>query len=168
MTDKKSPWISRIVEHKNADPNELAYNEKNWREHPAFQRKHLRNILDEVGFVQSVIFNTRTNRLVDGHLRVEEARKAGVTSIPVAYVDISEKEEKLVLAALDPIAGLAVADDKILSDILNEVRADYGDILGGLHTPEVDFPGDTDSDSNDSLSGSDNKEICSACGQPIN
>jgi hypothetical protein len=37
----------------------------------------MRDVLDRVGWVQSVIVNRKTGRLVDGHLRVQLAVDAG-------------------------------------------------------------------------------------------
>ncbi len=36
--------------------------------------------------------------------------REGATTIPVVYIDVSEEEEALVLATLDPIAAMAATD----------------------------------------------------------
>ena len=71
-----------------------------------------------------VIVNRRTGHLVDGHLRVEEALSHGQPSIPVVYVDLSEDEERLVLASLDPLAAMATTDEAKLRELLAEVSVD--------------------------------------------
>jgi hypothetical protein len=40
--------------------------------------------------------------------------------IPVLYVDLSEDEERLVLASLDPLAAMATTDEAKLRDLLTE------------------------------------------------
>ena len=66
-------WRSRIVGSGEEAPDQLAANPRNWRTHPAAQRKALRGSLDTVGWVQQVIVNKRTGNVVDGHARIEEA-----------------------------------------------------------------------------------------------
>lgn len=72
--------------------------------------------------MSSVIVNKRTNRIVDGHLRVEMASDKG-EQVPVDYVDLSEEEENLILTTLDPIATLAIADDAKLRALLETLDA---------------------------------------------
>ena len=81
-------------------------------------------MLDTVGYVAQVIVNQRTGHLVDGHLRVEEALSHGQPAIPVLYVDLSEDEERLVLASLDPLAAMATTDEAELRELLAEVSID--------------------------------------------
>jgi hypothetical protein len=100
-------WRSRIVGHAEVAPTELTANPANWRQHPKQQRAALAQLLDEVGWVQDVIVNQRTGRLVDGHLRLELAIERGEASLPVVYVDLDEAEERRVLATLDPLAAMA-------------------------------------------------------------
>jgi len=116
-----TPWRSRIVGHGAEAPSSLVPNERNWRRHPAGQRKALAGALAEVGWVQQVIVNRTTGRLVDGHLRVELALARGEPSVPVTYVELSEEEERVVLATLDPLAALAEADADKLAELLRDL-----------------------------------------------
>ena len=130
-------WANRILESATVPPAELRANPLNYRRHPAHQRAALREMLDAVGWVQQVVVNRRTGNLVDGHLRVDLAETEGV-DVPVLYVDLDEREERLVLAALDPIAALADVDGEALTALLADVAID-GDaltaMLGELATP---------------------------------
>jgi len=65
----------------------------------------LASVLDEVGLVQSVVVDRTTGRLLDGHLRAELAITAGQPTILVVYVELSEEDEHIILASLDPIAA---------------------------------------------------------------
>lgn len=124
-------WRSRIVDHGEVDPTSLLAHPLNWRTHPEHQRRALVDVLDQVGWVQDVIVNRRTGRIVDGHLRVSVARERGEATLPVVYVDLAEDEEALVLATLDPLSALATRDDAILEQLLVGVNAN-GDALGKL------------------------------------
>jgi ParB-like chromosome segregation protein Spo0J len=111
-------WQNRIVETKDINPAELAPNPKNWRRHPKAQHVALSGVLGEVGVVQGVVFNKRTNRLIDGHLRVEVAIKNKEPTVPVTIVDLSEQEEDLILATFDPIGAMAEADADALEELV--------------------------------------------------
>lgn len=114
-------YRSRIVGHGDADPATLTPNPRNFRTHPKPQRDSLAGVLAEVGYVQSVVFNRTTDRLIDGHLRVEEAIRNGDPTIPVVYVELDESEEALVLATLDPLAAMAEANAERLDALLRDV-----------------------------------------------
>ena len=73
-------------------------------------------VLAEVGWVQDIIVNKRTGFVVDGHARVALAISAG-ERVPVVYVDLSENEEALILATLDPLSAMAVTDEDLLAGL---------------------------------------------------
>lgn len=102
----------------------ILFNPMNWRIHPGAQQQALEGVLDTVGWVQDVIVNQRTGHLVDGHLRCQVAARNGDKTIPVVYVDLSEEEEALVLATIDPIAAMAATDRSKLDDLLQSVQSD--------------------------------------------
>lgn len=117
-------WNNKIVGHGEVDPKTLEANVYNWRTHPRQQRNALEGALNEVGWVQPVMVNKRTGRLVDGHLRVVVALERGEASIPVTYVDLDENEERVILASLDLITTLAGTDDAALQTLLDEIEVD--------------------------------------------
>jgi DNA modification methylase len=125
-TGARPPWLNRIVSHGEEPPEQLPANPLNWRLHGASQQKALSQVLGEVGLVQSVIVNRTTGRLIDGHLRVELAKAAGQPTVPVVYVELTDEEERVVLASLDPIAAMADAD-----------RGKLAELLGGIENPEL-------------------------------
>jgi DNA methylase len=111
-------WINRIVGHGEVDPKTLVANPANWRSHSSGQAKALAAALGQVGWVAPATVNRTTGRLVDGHLRIELAVSRGEPTIPITYVDLSEEDERLVLATLDPIGALATADATKLAELL--------------------------------------------------
>jgi DNA modification methylase len=126
-------WRNRIIGSGEEPPDQLLANPRNWRIHPAAQQKALAGALDQVGWVQQVIVNRRSGFVVDGHLRVSLAISRGELAIPVVYVDLDENEEALVLASIDPLAGMAVTDSEQLAALLAEVRVDDADLLAMLN-----------------------------------
>ena len=146
-------WKNRIVDAGEVDPASLVPNQKNFRKHPSRQRRVLSSVLDEVGFVQDVIVNRCTGRMLDGHLRLDLALKHKQASIPVKYVDLSEHEEALVLATFDPVGSLAYLDMEamghlrdVVSGDTSEAIADLLDELAPPRLPEGEDYGDDDPD----------------------
>lgn len=137
-------WQNRIVGEDLVAAGELVAHPQNWRKHPKEQGKQLAAGLGKVGWVQRVIVNKRTGRMLDGHLRAELARTQGeATPVPVVYVDLSEDEERTVLATLDPIAGMAIADEATLAGLVRSIEdADLRSIAGSMaQTLNVDVDG---------------------------
>ena len=123
MTKAKSPWRNRIVGYSEEVPDQLLANPSNWRIHPAAQQNALSGVLKEVGLVQNVVANRTTGHLVDGHLRVMLAMRENQPVVPVTWVELSEEEEHLILASLDPLAAMATADAGALDALLSSVQS---------------------------------------------
>ncbi len=102
----------------------ILFNPRNWRIHPLSQQDALKGVLEEVGWVQQVIVNKRTGNLIDGHLRCQLAAREGAQTIPVVYVDVSEDEEALVLATLDPIGAMAATDKQKLDELFAGIQSE--------------------------------------------
>ena len=133
-----APWRTRIVGHGEEDPEQLLANPGNWRIHPKAQQDALSGVLGQIGWVQSVIVNRTTGHLVDGHLRASLAMKDGAKTIPVSYVELTPEEENLVLATIDPLAGMAVTDGVKLAELLSGVSFDNAELEGLLGDLAID------------------------------
>lgn len=114
-------YRNRIEEQKMMSVKELKENPKNWRRHPLHQEEGLNSVLEEVGWVQSILFNARTGRLIDGHLRVKLAIRHQEESVPVTVVDLSEEEESAVLATFDPLSAMAQTNHEALSALVRGI-----------------------------------------------
>lgn len=144
----ENPWRSRIVGEADVAPGDLTANALNWRRHPEAQRAAMAGALSEIGWVQRIVVNRRTGNVVDGHLRLDLALQQQAPSVPVLYVDLSDDEERLVLATLDPLGALAESDaaalaalgvapaDESLRAMLDEMLA--RDREGGGAVPDGD------------------------------
>ncbi len=117
-------WRNRIVGSGEEAPEQLLANPANWRTHPREQQEALAGALAEVGWVGQVLVNRTTGHVVDGHLRVELAISRAEPSVPVLYVELSEAEEHLVLATLDPLAAMATAEKDALAALLAGLETD--------------------------------------------
>lgn len=120
----KSQWKDRVVGFERRPAKDFQANALNFRRHPNNQRDAFRGIVSELGFAGAVLENTRTGNLIDGHLRIEEALSIDESMlIPCVQVDLSEAEEKLLLASYDPISAMATADKETLDLLLKDVSS---------------------------------------------
>jgi hypothetical protein len=117
-------WESKIVGEDDVDPSQLLANPQNWRIHTQAQEQLLSGVINEVGIVQRVVVNAVTGHVVDGHLRVAMAISQDQPTIPVSYVELTEDEEKKVLATFDPIGGLASPDVEKFNSLASDIRFD--------------------------------------------
>ena len=122
---KSDIWQNRIVEHGTAPANQFLAHELNARRHPGHQRDALRGSLNEVGWVAPVIVSAKTGKLLDGHARIEEALTRDENAeVPFVKIDVSENEERLILASFDPITTMARYDQETLTYLLNDINTD--------------------------------------------
>lgn len=122
---KPDAWRNRVVGFVEKPANQFTANALNFRRHPGAQRDAFRGLLAEIGFAGAVLENVRTGNLIDGHLRIEEALSVDESQlIPCVQVDLSEAEERLLLATYDPLGAMATADKDVLDSLLGQVAAD--------------------------------------------
>ena len=124
-------WENRIVSSGTEDPEQLLANPLNFRRHPAHQKKAMTGVLSEIGWIQDVIVNKVTGHIIDGHLRVELAMQRS-EKVPVKYVELSEHEEKIALASIDPIGALAEQDQAMLDDLIEDIGTVEDDDLSAF------------------------------------
>jgi hypothetical protein len=106
-------------------------------------------VLIDIGFVQRDIVNRNTGHIVDGHARVTLALRHSQPKIPVVYVDLSEDEERLVLATLDPIAAMANTDAAMLNDLLDDLHVEDARVEALLNSLAADLPDTSDASENE-------------------
>jgi hypothetical protein len=118
-----TPWAVRVTAHELVAPELLIAHPDNFRCHPESQRTAVRSVIDDLGFVGEVLVSRRSGRILDGHLRVEEALRTGQAVVPVGWVDCrSDDEEAAILATHDPIGAMATADRQRLAQLAEKVQ----------------------------------------------
>lgn len=111
-------WRDRIVGLSDVSVDDLIPNPNNFRRHPIHQRTLFKDAVDEVGIVSPLFRNIRTGFLVDGHMRLEELKSAGVKTVKVLDIDVDEDEETTVLLTLDAVSAMAFEDALHKSEVL--------------------------------------------------
>ncbi|MCS7159320.1 MAG: hypothetical protein RMJ19_02510 [Gemmatales bacterium] len=90
----------------------------NWRRHPERQKEAVARLLQEVGWAGALLYNERTGRLLDGHLRKQLCQGQRV---PVLVGSWSEEQERRILALLDPLASLVEPDIERWQELLRSL-----------------------------------------------
>lgn len=81
--------------------------------------KKLRRSIDEFGYIEPIIWNERTGRIVGGHQRLKVLVEKGVEDIETVVVDLDEKDEKILNVILNKVKGRW--DIGKLADLLQEL-----------------------------------------------
>lgn len=123
------------------------YNPRKWSD---TARKNLEKSLDEFGFVQPLVVNSAPNRrgvIIGGNFKLDIAKKKGMQTVPVVYVNIPDiKREKELNLRLNKNQG--EFDNELLSvftaDMLAEVGFDSKELdkIFKDEEHEDDFDGD--------------------------
>lgn len=107
----------------------------------------LKNSIQEFGYVEPVIVNDRTGKIVGGHQRINVLKDLGYKEIEVVHVDLDEAHEKALNIALNKISGSWDAEK--LEDLLRDIN---------LETDlDIKFTGFDESELDTLFNGSDNK-----------
>ena len=102
---------------------------------PEFEK--LKNSITEFGYVEPIIWNKRTGKVVGGHQRLSVLKHLGETEVDCVVVDLDEQKEKALNIALNKISG--DWDMPLLTDLLKDLNDDGFDItLTGFDMSEFD------------------------------
>src|SRR5437867_8935036 len=92
--------------------------------------------LREFGFVQPVIARYDDHIVVGGHQRLVAARRLGLKTVPVIFVDLSAEQSHLLNLALNKISG--DWDDQLLARLLADLQSSAVDLdVSGFGADEI-------------------------------
>jgi len=123
----------------NVKADELKFAKYNPREITDKSFDDLKNSIRKFGFVEPVVVNSKNNEIIGGHMRVRAAKDMGMEEVPVKFVDLTEKEAKVLNLALNRIQGRWDADK--LSKLITELETVEGVELelSGFEDWELDY-----------------------------
>ena len=87
----------------------------------------LERSLRQFGFVQPVLARKDDQVVIGGHQRLVAARRLGLTTVPVTYLDLTIEQARVLNLALNKISGSW--DDALLARLLADLQA----------SPEIDL-----------------------------
>jgi DNA modification methylase len=97
----------------------------------------LKKSIEEFGYVEPVIWNSRTGNIVGGHQRYKVLTALGYNEIDCVVLDIDEQKEKALNIALNKING--EFDIPLLTDLLKDIGDGGFDVsFTGFDAAEID------------------------------
>lgn len=131
--------------------------------------EQLKRSIAEFGFVEPLVWNQRTARLVGGHQRLKILLAQGETEVECSVVDLDEAREKALNVALNKIQG--DWDMPMLQQLIRELSATDLDLtitgfdakaidaLLSIEPPATEFP-----EYDESVAGDVQTVTCPECG----
>ena len=105
---------------------------QNYREHPDDQLEHIMNSIKSNGYYRNVVV-ANDNTILAGHGVVKASKKMDLKTVPVVRLEVEpdSPQAKKVLTGDNEIAPLGEIDDRLLSEILKDVKDSAEDGLLG-------------------------------------
>ena len=97
----------------------------------------LKRSMEQFGYVEPVIWNKATGRVVGGHQRLKVLMDMGVTEVECVVVELDEEREKALNIALNKISG-DWDKDKLMLLISDLQGANFDVSLTGFDPAEID------------------------------
>jgi len=125
--------------------NELIKAEYNPRRMSIATRKALKRSIEKFGYVEPIVWNVRTGRVVGGNQRLNALKELGFETVDVVEVDLNEEEEKQLNLALNKISGewdealLRTVIESILNTDIEVTGFTQEEIDELFEMPEVEF-----------------------------
>ena len=126
-----------IIEKKNtADLLPADYNPRKDLKPGDAEYEKLKRSIEQFGYVEPVIWNKTTGRVVGGHQRLKVLIDLGMTEVDCVVVELTEEKEKALNIALNKISG--EWDEEKLAAIFAELDAEGYDLnLTGFAPDEL-------------------------------
>ena len=97
----------------------------------------LKRSIEQFGYVEPVIWNKTTGRVVGGHQRLKVLIDMGITEVECVVVELTETKEKALNVALNKISG-DWDKDKLALLIADLQGSDFDVSLTGFDPSELD------------------------------
>ena len=127
-----------LIEKKNtADLLPADYNPRKDLKPGDAEYEKLKRSIEQFGYVEPVIWNKATGRVVGGHQRLKVLMDMGMTEVDCVVVAMDEEKEKALNIALNKISG-DWDKDKLALLIADLQGADFDVSLTGFEPAEID------------------------------
>ncbi len=127
-----------IIEKKNtADLLTADYNPRKDLKPSDTEYEKLKRSIEQLGYVEPVIWNKTTGKVVGGHQRLKVLIDIGMTEVDCVVVELTEEKEKALNIALNKISG-EWDKDKLALLIADLQGANFDISLTGFGSAEID------------------------------
>ena len=117
----------------------LKPNPLNPNQHPKEQIELLKNIIESTGWRQPITVSNQSGYVVKGHGRLEAAKLAGWSNVPVDYQDYANLDEEYAdLIADNRLAELSEIDNQTLTELLDSFEDDTMLSLTGYDSEDIE------------------------------
>ena len=126
MNDNTNRGRIRILEMKNIPAKDLHESPLQWKQHPDLQREQLGAVMDKIGKADvCIVRQVEDGRyfLIDGHLR--KSMSGDDELLPCIVTDLDDEEANVMLAVLDPLASMSIADEDSLTALVDKIDDPY-------------------------------------------
>lgn len=139
-----------IVKKKINDLKAAEYNPRKDLTPEDEEYQHIKNSIQNFGYIEPIIVNKRNNVIVGGHQRAKVLKELNYNEIDCILVDLSEQEEKAANIALNSAVGSW--DEEKLQELLQEITefdmSDFGTMEEELIQMEDDYENNEEDESN--------------------
>ncbi len=127
-----------VIEKKNvAELLPAEYNPRKDLKPGDAEYEKLKRSIEQFGYVEPVIWNKTTGKVVGGHQRLKVLKDCGITEVECVVVEMDEDKEKALNIALNKISG-EWDKDKLALLITDLQGADFDVSLTGFEPAEID------------------------------
>ena len=102
--------------------------------YPANPRRHAEDVekvkasIEHFGWTNPLLVQAGTNRIIAGHGRLEAAKRAGITEVPVIELDMNDLDATAYTIADNRLAELSSWDADVLGPLVCELEAEGFDL----------------------------------------
>ncbi|NJN50271.1 MAG: ParB N-terminal domain-containing protein [Polaribacter sp.] len=103
---------------------------KNYKNHLEDQLEHIKESINQYGIYKNIVVG-KDNVILAGHGLVLACKELDIKEVPVYRVDLDSNDPKAlkILTGDNEIGNLALNNDRVLTDLLKEIK-DVDDLLG--------------------------------------
>jgi ParB-like nuclease domain len=94
--------------------------------------KGLAASLERFGLVQEIVVNRRNMTVIGGHQRLKVLEAKGIKDVPVAFVELSDSEERALNIALNNQSIGGEFDTDALAELLKGIKAEEAELFTAL------------------------------------
>jgi len=113
---------------------------KLWADNPRKNEAAVEPVLRSMaafGWTNPILARREDRTVIAGHTRIEAAKKAGLASVPVIFLDLTEEQAKAAAIADNKTAQFAVWDDDKLATLLQQINAEGNLAATGFDDSEL-------------------------------
>ena len=142
-----------------------------WKQNPRKNISAIDKVADSIkrfGFASPIIARTEDKMIIAGHTRFEAAKKLGLDTVPVRYLDLDPADSRLLALADNRLGEIATWDEDLLSEVLRdmiELDRDIGNLgfdedeLESLLDDKIDYVDDDDFEDHAESVASDLRQV---------